>query len=61
MDEFQVDFEQSGHPRVDQVLDRLTRLPDTPLPIHADVYDTIHTDLRGILAEQSGPGAEGQR
>ena len=49
---FQVDFEHSGHPRVDDVLDRLTRLPDTALPGHADVYDTIHGDLRAILADQ---------
>jgi len=46
-----VDFEHSGHRQVDDVLDRLTRLPDTPLAIHADVYDAIHNDLRAILAE----------
>lgn len=57
---FQVDFEHSGHRPVDDVLDRLTRLPDTALPTHADVYDAIHNDLRAILAEQpAGPGGAG--
>jgi hypothetical protein len=57
----QVDFEHSGHRPVDDVLDRLTRLPGTPLTGHADVYDAIHSDLRAILAEQpagaQGPGS----
>lgn len=57
--QFQVDFEHSGHRPVDDVLDRLTRLPDTALPGHADVYDAIHNDLRAILAEQSAGGAGG--
>jgi hypothetical protein len=52
-----VDFEHSGHRRVDDVLDRLTRLPDTPLAVHADVYDAIHNDLRAILSEPA-PGAQ---
>jgi len=52
----QVDFEHSGHRPVDDVLDRLTLLPETPLAQHADVYDAIHNDLRAILAEQpAGP------
>ena len=58
---FLVDFEHSGHRPVDDVLDRLTRLPDTELPGHADVYDAIHNDLRAILADQpagaQGPGS----
>jgi len=51
-----VDFEHSGHRPVDDVLDRLALLPETPLAQHADVYDAIHNDLRAILAEQpAGP------
>ncbi|MFL6116670.1 MAG: hypothetical protein ACJ786_35740 [Catenulispora sp.] len=46
-----VDFEHSGHRHVDDILDRLTRLPDTPLAAHADVYDAIHNDLRAILSQ----------
>ena len=53
----QVDFEHSGHRPVDDVLDRLTRLPDTPLAGHAAVYDAIHDDLRAILSEQPAGGA----
>lgn len=49
-----VDFEHSGHRRVDDVLDRLARLPETPLARHADVYDAIHNDLRAVLAEPAG-------
>jgi hypothetical protein len=45
---------------VDDALDRLARLPDTPLPGHADVYDAVHTELRAILSEQPA-GAQGQR
>ncbi|GAA2059164.1 hypothetical protein GCM10009839_81650 [Catenulispora yoronensis] len=57
---FEVDFEHSGHRPVDDVLDRLTRLPETELAVHADVYDAIHNDLRAILAEQpAGPGGQG--
>ena len=57
---FQVDYEHSGDRRVDDALDRLARLPDTPLPGHADVYDTVHTELRAILSEQPA-GAQGPR
>jgi hypothetical protein len=70
--EFEVDFEQSGHLQVDAALDRLTELPGLPLSGHAEVYDDIHQRLRGILAEQpqpsgqhsgqaSGPGGQGPR
>ncbi|MEY9933864.1 hypothetical protein ABH926_008526 [Catenulispora sp. GP43] len=58
--DFQVDYEHSGDRRVDDALDRLARLPDTPLPSHADVYDTVHTELRAILSEQPA-GAQGPR
>ena len=57
--DFQVDYEHSGDRRVDDALDRLARLPGTPLPGHADVYDTVHTELRAILSEQPA-GAQGQ-
>jgi hypothetical protein len=58
--DFPVDYEHSGHRGVDDALDRLAALPDTPLPGHADVYDAVHTDLRAILAEQPA-GAQGPR
>jgi hypothetical protein len=58
--DFHVDYEHSGDRRVDDALDRLARLPDTPLPGHADVYDAVHTELRAILSEQPA-GAQGQR
>jgi hypothetical protein len=60
---FYVDYEHSGDRRVDDALDRLARLPDTPLPGHAEVYDTVHTELRAILADQPGQpaGAQGPR
>lgn len=58
--DFPVDYEHSGDRRVDDALDRLARLPDTPLPGHADVYDAVHTELRAILSEQPA-GAQGQR
>jgi|GEM_PF-3479609 len=58
--DFSVDYEHSGDRRVDDALDRLARLPDTPLPGHADVYDAVHTELRAILSEQPA-GAQGQR
>jgi hypothetical protein len=58
--DFQVDYEHSGDRRVDDALDRLARLPGTPLPGHAGVYDGIHDDLRAILAEQPA-GAQGPR
>ena len=57
--DFQVDYEHSGDRRVDDALDRLARLPDTPLTGHADVYDAVHTELRAILSEQ--PAAQGPR
>lgn len=60
MEEFQVDFEQSGHDQVDAALDRLLELPGEPLAGHAEVYDDIHTRLRAILAEQPA-GADGAR
>ena len=54
--DFQVDYEHSGDRRVDDALDRLAGLPDTPLPGHAEVYDAVHTELRAILSEQpAGP------
>ena len=58
--DFHVDYEHSGDRRVDDALDRLARLPDTPLSGHADVYDTVHTELRAILSEQPA-GTQGQR
>ncbi|ACU74291.1 hypothetical protein Caci_5432 [Catenulispora acidiphila DSM 44928] len=58
--DFHVDYEHSGDRRVDDALDRLARLPDTPLPGHADVYDAVHTELRAILSEQPA-GAQGPR
>lgn len=58
--DFQVDYEHSGDRRVDDALDRLARLPDTPLPGHADVYDAVHTELRAILSEQPA-GSQGPR
>lgn len=58
--DFPVDYEHSGDRRVDDALDRLARLPDTPLPGHADVYDAVHTELRAILSEQPA-GAQGPR
>lgn len=58
--DFAVDYEHSGDRRVDDALDRLARLPGTPLPGHADVYDAVHTELRAILSEQPA-GAQGQR
>ncbi len=57
--EFEVDFEQSGHAHVDAALDRLLELPGQPLSDHAEVYDDIHQRLRGILADQPGGGAGG--
>lgn len=57
---FLVDYEHSGDRRVDDALDLLARLPDTPLPGHADVYDAVHTELRAILSEQPA-GAQGPR
>ena len=58
--DFRVDYEHSGDRRVDDALDRLARLPGTPLPGHADVYDAVHTELRAILSEQPA-GAQGPR
>jgi hypothetical protein len=58
--DFSVDYEHSCDRRVDDALDRLARLPGTPLPGHADVYDAVHTELRAILSEQPA-GAQGQR
>ena len=58
--DFPVDYEHSGDRRVDDALDRLARLSDTPLPGHADVYDAVHTELRAILSEQPA-GAQGPR
>lgn len=58
--DFPVDYEHSGDRRVDDALDRLARLPDTPLPGHAEVYDAVHTELRAILSEQPA-GAQGPR
>ena len=58
--DFPVDYEHSGDRRVDDALDRLSGLPGTPLPGHADVYDAVHTELRAILSEQSA-GAQGPR
>ena len=58
--DFPVDYDHSGDRRFDDALDRLARLPDTPLPGHAEVYDTIHTELRAILSEQP-VGAQGPR
>ncbi|MEY9893906.1 hypothetical protein ABIA35_007443 [Catenulispora sp. MAP12-49] len=58
--DFPVDYEHSGDRRVDDALDRLAGLPDTPLPGHADVYDAVHTELRAILSEQPA-GAQGPR
>lgn len=58
--DFPVDYEHSGDRRVDDALDRLARLPDTPLPGHADVYDAVHTELRAILSEQPA-GSQGPR
>lgn len=60
MEEFQVDFEQSGHDQVDAALDRLLELPGLPLAGHAEVYDDVHQRLRGVLAEQPA-GADGAR
>ena len=57
--DFRVDYDHSGDRRVDDALDRLASLPDTPLPGHADVYDAVHTELRAILSEQPA-GAQGQ-
>jgi hypothetical protein len=58
--DFQVDYEHSGDRHVDDALDRLARLPGTPLIGHADVYDAVHTELRAILSEQPA-GAQGPR
>lgn len=57
--DFRLDYEHSGDRRVDDALDLLARLPGTPLPGHADVYDAVHTELRAILSEQPA-GEQGQ-
>jgi hypothetical protein len=61
--DFPVDYDHTGHRRVDDALDRLALLPDTPLSGHADVYDAVHNDLRAVLAEQpaGAQGAQGAR
>jgi hypothetical protein len=47
----EIDVELTGHSHVDLVLDRLSGIDDQPLTAHAEVFDSVHQRLRGILTE----------
>jgi hypothetical protein len=42
--------EPTGHPQVDQLLERLRELDEVPTADHVAVYDEIHRGLQDVLA-----------
>lgn len=42
--------EPTGHPRIDEALERLDRLDDLDITQHPDEFDAIHGVLRESLA-----------
>ena len=46
----------TGDPRVDDAVARLADLDDRDLDEHADVYDTIHSDLADVLDDAEDAG-----
>ena len=45
--------ESTGHPAVDQVLERLAELDDVPVDQHVSIFDAVHRDLRDALVAAS--------
>lgn len=44
-------WEPTGEPRVDAALDRLVTLNADDVHQHAEVFDAVHRELRGTLAD----------
>jgi hypothetical protein len=56
------DHEETGEPRVDQVVAGLDQLADLPPDEHVPVFERTHATLRQVLTElDSGPGDAGDR
>jgi hypothetical protein len=47
-------MDQTGEPRVDAALERLTALDDEPLAGHVVVYEDVHRLLQDALADLDG-------
>lgn len=43
--------EPTGHPQVDQLLERLRELDEVPTADHVTIYDEIHRGLQDVLAD----------
>jgi hypothetical protein len=48
----------TGDSRVDGAVSRLSDLDERDLDEHADVYDTIHSDLADVLDDATRPSSE---
>lgn len=49
-------WEPTGEPRVDAALDLLSMLDADDVHQHAEVFDSVHRELRGTLADLDAGG-----
>ena len=52
-----VEVTPTGHPAIDEALERLERLDDVDLSLHVEEFDAIHGVLRESLAHAGRDGA----